>query len=871
MSKTKKIAILAIIAMVLTMMPAALLAATADDTRLAGDDRIATALEIAGAGWSSASAVILAPADQANLVDSLAAAPLAGQEKAPILLTFKGSLDAGVKAKIADLGASKVYVIGAVSDAVAAEVDAIDGVTVEKLAGADRWATADAINAKLTAPAGTFVVGYNAVPDALSVASFAAANNYAIVLANADGTVPASKLVGDKTYLVGGAAVVKDYDGATRLGGADRYATNKAVVEGLSFSFDRVYVANGLSMVDALAASSLAAKYNAPILLSNGSSVPAGEAVKDKLGMVIALGGTSAVSDAVIEALTGEIGNVTVCAIVEKSYDDDTKNQYVEFTVNGKKVSVEALNAAGWDLEFSAGTSKTDPSGSDIFADANTGLLNDTVDPDDYYVQLTLTKGTDIVISKVAKITVKNLNLAATGISDYTLTNSALVGDMNSTKLVVGETATFEEITVTAGSSKEDIEYGSGAFSIKTSDAGVISKSGNVITAQTPGTATITITYGNATKAIAFTVVNDDRDAKSIKVMKVSDDSVITSLKVLKNKGTNLKAEVLDQYGDPLSDVFTVDVSNDTVIEDPISVVGGEFTVTSLNKAGSATLTFKQSDLKLGTLSVTVSDDGVITKKTLNLVKVDNDAKFDDLMSSDIATIADVDSKDDFSTDTTLDRADDFLVIYEVGQYNAAGMKIGSDVLTDLVIVESKAGVLDSATDFYNDDKKLVIVAGDETGTATVKFKSAGVLRQVKVTVIDEGYTIKSISLKTPPTTEYGRTYKWSNVLNYTSTGNDPIVTGITLNKAAAQEIRFEAGSNTFYIDKDSDGEYDGGVLDVPVGTFELAVAGDDLEVTDDGGVDVVVAAIGDEGTIIFKVLDNSGKVVASKSVAIEL
>jgi len=320
MSRTKKIAILAIIAMVLTMLPVSLFAAD-DVDRLAGADRIGTAIAIADAGWPKADTVILAPADQANLVDALAAAPLAGQEDAPILLTFKNALNANVKAKIEALGASKVYVVGAISDDVVAAVNAIDGVTAEKLSGADRWATADAINAKLVSPAGSFVVGYNALPDALSVASFAAENGYAIVLTKADGTVDESKLVGDKTYLIGGTTVVKDYAAADdRFSGADRYATNKAVAEGLEFDWDVVYVANGLSLVDALAVAPLAAQDGAFVLLCSANSVQAIDGITAATN-IIAVGGTNAVPNSVVDKVYNPGAALTVESVKATSAD----------------------------------------------------------------------------------------------------------------------------------------------------------------------------------------------------------------------------------------------------------------------------------------------------------------------------------------------------------------------------------------------------------------------------------------------------------------------------------------------------------------------------------------------------------------------
>jgi uncharacterized protein YkwD len=266
--------------------------------RLAGNDRIATALAICEAGWETAPVVILAAADQANLVDSLSAAALAGQENAPILLTYKNSLALGVKARIQALGARTVYLVGAVSDAVAEELRDIEGLQTEKLAGSDRWATEKAVNAKLTGARGTFVVGYNAIPDALSVASYAAAHRFQIILADRYGTADASRLTGT-VYVVGGPAVVKDIAGATRLGGADRYATNAAVIAALDFQFDSSFFAGGASPVDALAASSLAARTGSAVFLTRGAEVPAlsDGAVREKIpaGMgVIALGGVMA-------------------------------------------------------------------------------------------------------------------------------------------------------------------------------------------------------------------------------------------------------------------------------------------------------------------------------------------------------------------------------------------------------------------------------------------------------------------------------------------------------------------------------------------------------------------------------------------------
>jgi trimeric autotransporter adhesin len=324
MKKTKKaLASLAIAGMVLSMAPMSVFGAT-DSNRISGAGRVETAIAIAAEGWTAADSVIVVPADDANMVDALAAAPLAGQLNAPILVTYKGALDAQVQQKIVDLKAKNVYAIGALSADVVNSLKAIAGVTVEQIQGMDRSETAAKVAAKLTKVNGTFVVAYDGKADALSAASFAAANSYKIVIANPDGTVAAGATVAP-TYTVGGQVTVA---GATALKGADRYATNDAVLDGLTYSYDKVYVANGQSLVDALAGAPLAAKTKSPIVLAD--DMGAGTAANDNLtasSKVMALGGVGAVSDAVL----GKVAYVAPATLAVQSVT----------AINAKQVEVK--------------------------------------------------------------------------------------------------------------------------------------------------------------------------------------------------------------------------------------------------------------------------------------------------------------------------------------------------------------------------------------------------------------------------------------------------------------------------------------------------------------------------------------------------
>jgi hypothetical protein len=248
---------------------------------ISGADRVQTSVAISRRGWLDAHTVILAPGGNNNLIDALAVAPLAGQENAPILLSTGGVADSSVIAEIRRLGARKIYAVGALSENVITQLRAaLPGVAVETLQGRDRWETAALVSAKVENPRGSFIVGYNAIPDAVSAASYAAANGYLIQIARPDGTLESDRapLTADR-YILGGPALVRDIPGYTRLAGTDRYATNAAVLKALSFETGTVYTANGQTLVDALTGSALAAQTRSPIILTPGyapAALPAG-------------------------------------------------------------------------------------------------------------------------------------------------------------------------------------------------------------------------------------------------------------------------------------------------------------------------------------------------------------------------------------------------------------------------------------------------------------------------------------------------------------------------------------------------------------------------------------------------------------------
>ncbi|MDJ0305577.1 MAG: cell wall-binding repeat-containing protein [Dehalobacter sp. 4CP] len=610
MSRTKKIAVLAIIAMVLTLMPAALFAATADSTRLSGAGRVETALDIASAGtWGST--VILAPADDANLVDALAAAPLAGQENAPILLTFKGSLDAAVKAKIAALGATKVYVVGAISDAVAAEVDAMTGVTVEALKGNGRQATAAAINAKLTSPAGTFVVGYDAVPDALSVASYAAKNKFAIVLASQDGSAAGSSLVGATKYIVGGTAKVDDITGVTRISGTDRFATNSAVASTLTFTYDRVYVANGVSCVDALAVAPLAAKHSAFVALASSSDVAAAATVNAKLlstSKVIAVGGINAVSDAVKGKVAFGLNTMAISSLTVTG----AKKLTVNFTqaVDTAK-AVVAVKKGGVTVNIASTTFSTDK--------------------------------TSAVIELSGKITKGDYTVSVTGLTAEAIAKTVTAADEAVAKIDIAANAIYVNATTATAYYHVYNQYNEEITKTASLTSATSASGGVVLTAST-GIATFTFAAVKVGDSVTLTLIDTASAVSVAKTLTVSDkaganDFTIESLYNADGKTLNadstvgdykLVIQAKDQYGNKMGAAalaadLLVTVSDTTIASlagyNPTTNVA-TFATTKINNVDTVTIALAGA-LKAGTTKVTLISKTTAKMATFDIVVKD--------------------------------------------------------------------------------------------------------------------------------------------------------------------------------------------------------------------------------------------------------
>lgn len=300
-------------------------------TRLAGDTRYETAVEICKSTWGSSDYVILARGD--DFPDALAGAPLAVKYNAPILLTNPDELTSSTKYEILRLCAQKIIVLGSddsIKDEVISEIENQCGISPEnviRIGGETRYETSALIASNLGKPKNnTAIIAYGEnFPDSLAIASLAAAGGMPILLANKDtipdATINQLKNMGiTKTIIVGGDDVVSQgiYDWLASEGydperfcGETRYETVKAVAEyalANGIGLNIIYVAYGENFPDALSAGPIAAKNRSPVLLVRTTFIP--DSIKSfinshrqYINYAYILGGPDVISDEIKDEL----------------------------------------------------------------------------------------------------------------------------------------------------------------------------------------------------------------------------------------------------------------------------------------------------------------------------------------------------------------------------------------------------------------------------------------------------------------------------------------------------------------------------------------------------------------------------------------
>lgn len=306
--------------------------------RLSGDTALDTMSRIVEEGWRPGEASTVIIATMSGYHDALAAAPLAGAYRAPILLTSKKALSQQTRDTITYLGATKAVIVGgpaAVSEQTEQQlIDLLGEGNVTRVDGQDAQETAIKIAqaAKAASPYSSssycIVATSKSYHDALAIAPYAYSRQVPIYLTRANGMLRddvAAQIASSncsRVIIVGGTAAIplqteqqlKDM-GLTveRLAGDDAIQTSSRIatwcVYNQNMSPNNMGVATAGGYHDALAGAALCGKRGSAMILVNkaGTNLYGVEYFVAKNERLITngyvFGGTAAVKDSVLGAL----------------------------------------------------------------------------------------------------------------------------------------------------------------------------------------------------------------------------------------------------------------------------------------------------------------------------------------------------------------------------------------------------------------------------------------------------------------------------------------------------------------------------------------------------------------------------------------
>lgn len=286
-------------------------------TRIEGENRYETAVEIAKADFEKGEAPEVVLATGLNFPDALAGAPLAYQMDAPILLTKTNTIPDEVKEALNYFDVDHVTILGgesAIAENVENELKDMN-IASSRISGENRYDTAAQIASKLDQESDTAYVTYGGdFPDALSVASIAAQEGSPILLTKTDELPSETEkaLSGfDHTYAIGGQAVINDdvltkLPEGKRIAGENRYETSVEVIKQLDVPVKFATLATGMNFADALAGSVYAADTSQPIVLTKKDKLATSAAqlfLEKETKAYTILGGKNAIGEGVEDDL----------------------------------------------------------------------------------------------------------------------------------------------------------------------------------------------------------------------------------------------------------------------------------------------------------------------------------------------------------------------------------------------------------------------------------------------------------------------------------------------------------------------------------------------------------------------------------------
>lgn len=339
--------ILGIILAMVIFIPTLASANAPSITRISGDDRYQTAIQVGKSEFKTADYAIIASGE--NFADALVGGTLAVQTKSPLYLTGKNSLPENLLEEIKRLNPSEIYLLGgieSISEEVETELN--DVVKTTRVSGADRYKTATKVielryvinkgteNAfKADAKPTDYLVSGLKFPDAISAAPLVGNQVGNDIFATLN--LAESNIFHLDATIIGGSETVKG-ETENRISGANRYLTSLQVAreyEAKVGAFDTVILVNGDDYPDALSASGVSAVHGAPILLVSKDRIhdEVYNYIKAKAKNIIIVGGQNSVSALVEESLLyAEDSNYSYA--VKSLISDHAKDSRLELTGN---------------------------------------------------------------------------------------------------------------------------------------------------------------------------------------------------------------------------------------------------------------------------------------------------------------------------------------------------------------------------------------------------------------------------------------------------------------------------------------------------------------------------------------------------------
>ena len=291
------------------MIPAGVSSANVENvSRIAGEDRIATSIEISKVMFNESDNVVLASGY--NFADALSAGQLAAALNAPLILS-SDQLDSRTSDEIAKLKPKNIYIVGgetALSSNIEESVKSVvNDINIERLKGNDRYETSVKVMEKtkefVDAEYLLIASGKN-FPDALSATSFMADHKALMVLSDGN-SYPKSDL---QEIAIGGVNQLP-LNGFTgeRIAGNDRYQTALAIARRSFENNENAILANSKVFADSLSAVSVAKNYKAPIILTDNENLTQStKSYLENMNSVTIIGGEKSVSSNIFSNPTAE-------------------------------------------------------------------------------------------------------------------------------------------------------------------------------------------------------------------------------------------------------------------------------------------------------------------------------------------------------------------------------------------------------------------------------------------------------------------------------------------------------------------------------------------------------------------------------------